>query len=110
MANELAYADEWADDARAAGADYNVARGIVQARATLNHPVYLGIVTAVVYDSKTDRYIVKFSEGSSAKATNDAAEFLLTHSFSIGMRPTVYAHMQDGAIDGVLLLFLSRES
>jgi hypothetical protein len=109
MSHVLAYADEWADEARRTeSADYAAAVAAVQARARANHPTYFGIITAVVYNDKSDRYIVKFGEGSSVKAMDEAAEFLLTHAFGHGMRPTVYGHMASGVLDGVLLLFLSR--
>jgi hypothetical protein len=120
-ANIVAYATDWANEARATGADYKAAYAAVQQykaayaavqqRARAEHPVYLGTVTAVTYNDKTDRYVVKFGEGSTAKATNDVAEFLLTHALGSthSARPTVYAHFTDGLIDGALALFLARD-
>lgn len=109
MTNVIAYADDWAAEARAAGEDYKQVRATVQDRATAEHPIYLGMVTGVTYDSKTDRYIAKW-DVSSAKVSNDVAEFMLREIYSAKRtaRPTVYVHMTDGVIDGALLLFLSR--
>jgi hypothetical protein len=110
--NTIAYANEWADEARKGGASYDEARAAIQQRALADHPVYLGIVNGVNYDSKNDRYVVKFGT-SSAKATNDAAAFLIQHAVSKGAigqaLPTVYAHITEGAIDAVLLLFIYRQ-
>lgn len=107
--NVVVYADDLASEIRQTTSDYKAVSAGVQARATAFHPVYLGMVTSVNYLEKSDRYVVKFSD-SSAKVTDDVAEFLLTEVFrSTRMaRPTVYAHMSGGVIDAVLLLFLSR--
>jgi hypothetical protein len=109
--NTIAYASEWADEARAAGGDYNTVRASIQDRATKDHPTYLGIVTKIVYNDKTDRYIVHHGDGDTSKATMAAALFLKQENAhpSRTMRPTVYAHFDaEGSIDSVLLLFLSR--
>ena len=107
-----AYADEWAQSARIQGMHYDQVRALIQERATQGHPMYLGIVSSVNYLEKTDRYVIKFGSGpSTAKITNEAAQFLLCEAWPHGeqvARPTVYAHMTDGVIDSVLLLFVSR--
>lgn len=115
--NAIAYADEWAEEARTAaraaassdGAswDYNAVRAAIQARIAADYPMYLGIVTSVTYNEKVNRYVIKF-DTSSARITNDVAAYLLTEGNRASMKPTVYAHMADGVIDAVLLLYLSR--
>jgi hypothetical protein len=107
MEHIIAYADEWGAEARTSGLSYERVRAEVQRKALEHTPIYLGIVEAVTYDSKTDRYVLKFNK-SSARCTNDVAEFLLTHGINKPTLPTVYAHMADGTIDQVLLLFISR--
>lgn len=109
--NVVVYANELAEEARAAGADWQEARKQVQKRALENHPTYIGMVTAVTHNDKTDRYMVKFDHGT-LKATNEVAIFLLTEVFHVTNqgRPIVYAHIDDqGVMDGVLLMFLTRE-
>jgi hypothetical protein len=107
----ILYADELAAEARERGESYKEAREYVQTKALSQHPLYLGMITSVNYDSKTDRYVVKF-DGGTVKATNDVAKFLLTEVFNPMQqaRPVVYAHMnQEGAVSSVLLLFVSRQ-
>ena len=71
-----------------------------------HYPVPLAIVTTITYDTKTDRYVVKFSNGT-AKASADVARFLLQHAFEQVARPYVYAHMtDDGTVDAVFLRFI----
>lgn len=108
--NVIAYASEWADEARKAGGSYDTVRKAVEDKALENHPVYLGMVTRITYNEKVDRYVVKYGpDDNTAKCTTDVAVFLMrevSHP-SRSMRPTVYAHFNDeGAIDGALLLFL----
>jgi hypothetical protein len=104
----ICYADELAAQAYAeSGADYNARRAYVEQEAMKDTPTYLGIIHSVVYSDKTDRYVLKFEAGS-AKTTHDVAAFLLTHAFSRAARPTVYAHMTEGSVDDVTLLFVSR--
>lgn len=109
MKHRIVYADELAQEARRLNLDWALVSESVQRQAMAEHPVYLGMITSVTYDTKTDRYVVKFGQ-SSAKLTDDTAEYLLTHVFSVTTtaRPTVYAHMTKGTIDSVLLLYLSR--
>lgn len=106
--NTIAYADEWAAEARAEGKDYNAVRLQIQGRAMKDHPIVLGMVTHVNYDAKSDRYIAKFGPGSTARVSVPVAEFLLLHAEGGGQKPVVYAHMHAGVIDSVLLLFLTR--
>jgi hypothetical protein len=107
--NVIVYADELAAEARTIGGDYKAVSAHVQTRATAEHPMYLGMVLGVNYLEKSDRYVVKFGT-SSAKVTAEVAQFLLTEVFSAqrSARPSVYAHMTEGTIDAVLLLFVSR--
>ena len=106
--NTIAYADEWAAEAREAGKDYNEVRREIQDRALEEHPILLGIVTHVNYDAKSDRYIIKNGTGSTVRVSIAVAEFLLTQNELGGMKPTVYARMKAGTIDSVLLLYLTR--
>lgn len=109
--NKIVYADEMAAEARATGMNYNEVRAKLQADAIAEHPIYLGIVDAVNYIDKSDRYVAKFDK-SSARLSTSAAEFLLQHALGSSrttMRPTVNAHSENGIIDAVLLTFLSRE-
>lgn len=114
MDNTVAYADEWAQEARNAGKDYALVRGEIQTRSTEHTPMYLGVCTGVTYDSKNDRYTAKFGRStpsgfSTVKVTDEVAQFLLTHQRNgSNAVPTVYAHMTKGTIDLVLLMFLSR--
>lgn len=105
MENMIRYADEEVTQARTIED-----RRAVMAAAMAAYPVYLGMVQAVTYDAKTDRYVAKCHEGSSARLTSAVAEFLLIHVNDPGrrMKPMVYAHMADGAVDAVSLLYLSR--
>jgi len=107
--SRIAYADEWAADARALGLDYNAVRAQLERNANADTPIYLGICNAVVYSDKTDRYSARFDKNV-LRVTNEVAKFLLTNRAipSFGPAPTVNAHMTDGVIDAVLLLFLSR--
>lgn len=112
MSNVIAYAADWADEARAAGQDYNAVRALVQQRSLADHPTHLGMVDRINYLEKSDRYVVKTGNGDTFKLTNDAAIFLIRENAhpSRSMRPSVYAHFNDsGEIDSVLLLFISRE-
>lgn len=116
MESKIVYASELADQARAKGGSYSEAAKHVRTEVLKDHPIHLSIVTAVDFDSKTDRYVVKFagygqSKSSSAKVTNEVAEFLLRERWhpARSAAPDAYAHMTDGKIDSVLLLFLSRE-
>ena len=104
--NRFVYSDELAAVARETGLPYNEIWPKIEAEVRADHPIYLGIVDAVVYVAEKDRYVAKFGK-SSARIANDAATFLLTHAFNHA-KPTVYARMTDGIIDGVLLMFLSR--
>jgi hypothetical protein len=108
--NRIAFADEWADEARAAGkterAD-NAEMIELRRRALERTPTYLGICNGVHYDSKGSTYIAKF-EGASLKVTDDVAEYLLTNKTHNTMLPTIYARMEKGVIVEVLLLFVSR--
>lgn len=112
---QIAYANEWADEARAAGGDYAAVRAEIQRRATADTPMYLGTVTSINCDTKTDRYVAKVANGhttSTVKLTNETAAFILTNGMPNAYRtmlPSVYARMTDGVIDDVLLLFLSRD-
>lgn len=77
----------------------------------LTHPVHLGIIHAVKYDPKVDRYVALFGQ-SSAKLIAQVAEYLLMKQAvatgSSGPQlPDVYAHMTEGAIDGVVLVFVT---
>jgi hypothetical protein len=78
----------------------------IQAHIEKTYSICLGLVKAVVYDTRTDRYVVKFGQHS-AKATNSAAEFLLRelNKAQRSQQPTVYARMRDGSISNVYLLF-----
>jgi hypothetical protein len=42
-------------------------------------PVNLGYCVAVNYQDKSDRYVGKFSDGSTLKLSNEVAVFLITH-------------------------------
>lgn len=68
-------------------------------------------VTAVVYDSKTDRYTVKFN-GSSARTNADVAQFILTHL--AGAPPdggdrkpgTWFLKMEQGTVTDVIVVYV----
>jgi hypothetical protein len=119
--NKIEYADELRQAAYSAHpGDMNAwhnAAAQIHTTIRADYPVYVGIVDAVVYNDKTDRYVMKFNNSkSSAKVTNEVAEFLLAHVFpngsplaaTTGGRPTVSAAMKDGTVEAVHLLFLSR--
>lgn len=112
MENRIVWASEMAEAARAAGGDYKAVRAAVQAEAERDTPIYIGIVEGVNYNDKRDCYVahwVASAQGkSSARVTNEVATFLLTHAFSGQAKPTVYAHMDAGIVDAVLLMFVSR--
>lgn len=78
----------------------------VQQEAMKHTPIFLGIISSVTYDSKTDRYVVRFGS-STAKATNEVAEALLRelNNPARDAKPTVYAKMRDGAITNVFCLY-----
>ena len=91
----------------------DAARAEIQRQATEHTPIYLGPITSVNHYAARDCYTVKYGNSSSAKVTNEVAAYLMQYALSgrgpNQAVPTVYAHMTDGAIDAVLLLFLSRE-
>lgn len=110
MENVIVYADELAAQAREKhGTNYRDAAAHVQMVALQHHPIYLGLVNAVVYNDKTDRYVAKFGP-SSAKLSSDVAQFLLAEVWNPtrNATPTVYAHMCEGTVDSVLLMFISK--
>jgi len=113
MENSIAYAEEWGTQARSSGLSYDAARAEIQRQATEHTPIYLGPITSVNHYAARDCYTVKYGNSSSAKVTNEVAAYLMQYALSgrgpNQAVPTVYAHMTDGAIDAVLLLFLSRE-
>lgn len=77
------------------------------------YPIYLGVITKIVYDSKVDRYTAQFGEGSSVRVAVDVAQFLIQHAVAKGQfgkpLPTVHAIMEDGIVVSVTALFLSRQ-
>jgi hypothetical protein len=90
----------------------------VQATVRARYPIALGIVQRVTFDPKAECYLVHFESGflptvgpqlSTAKVTHAVAQYVLTEANGIGTElPTVYAHMENGTIDTVALLFTSR--
>ena len=111
--NKLLYSDELADEYRSQhpANHYTELWRHIQAQLLAEYPMYLGIIDGVTYDSKTDRYVIKFGK-SSAKINNEAAQYLLTWKDDpmVTTKPTIYAHMADGIIDRVAVLFLSRRA
>lgn len=108
----VAYADEWADEARAQGGDYPNVRQMIEDRATADTPIYLGVIIKVTYVSAKDHYVGHTGTGVTIRVSNAVAQFLLQHAnmnSNYGAKPTVYAKMEDGIITDVTLLFLSRE-
>lgn len=98
---------------KAHGLTFATAHVQVKADIDAEYPMGLGIVTRVTYLDKADQYVIRFGASGigthTAKVTPEVAEHLLTHGFRSGAKPFVHAHMADGLIDGVLLVYLSRE-
>jgi len=111
--NSIAYAEEWGTQARSSGLSYDAARAEVQRQATEHTPIYLGYIASVNHYAARDCYTVKYGRSSSARVSNEVAAYLMEHALSgrgpNQAIPTVYAHMTDGIIDAVLLLFISRD-
>lgn len=123
--NIIKYASEIAEEARARvvettslvpNADYAQAHKAVRDAAEKDHPVYVGLLDSVQYNEKVDKYVAKFNRSGttkidSAKISSDVAAFLLQHGRGNGNGgyPTINVHFaDDGTVDGVFLLFLSR--
>jgi hypothetical protein len=112
MENRIVYADDMWTAAHDQGvAPASIGKHIAESIAA-EFPITLGIVNAVTYNDKTDRYVVKFTADGSrlntAKVTTEVAEYLLQHAFARTAHPFVHAAMADGIITRVLLRYLSR--
>ena len=110
MAERLSvnYVEDIGDHLRKQG-QWKEAAEYVQNFMREEHSLYLGIITSVKYHPGTDRYIASNGDHS-FKVTNAVAQFLMAHTSERGVRPMpqVYAHMVDGVVHDVALLFLSR--
>jgi adenosylmethionine-8-amino-7-oxononanoate aminotransferase len=107
---KILYSDEVGTEVRAQGIrDVNQVWQRIETVVKADTPMYLGMVSAVTYSDKTDRYVAKFAENSTAKVTEEVAAYLIEHAVSKGgvgvPLPTVYAKMDSGVITDVTLLF-----
>lgn len=108
--NKIVYTEDRYTELGYSGVPSTEISQLMEKEITDEYPMYLGIVNAVNYDTKTDRYIAKIDK-SSVKVTNGVAQFLLQHAIigrAYGPLPTVYARMSGGEIVEVCLRFLSK--
>jgi hypothetical protein len=75
--------------------------------ALAGYDAYFGIIDSVIYNDKTDRYVIKHMYGS-AKCTDDVAAFLLANAFGKQSSPTCNAVISKGEVNAVVLRYLSK--
>lgn len=100
--------DKFETDTQVRYAQYSASVKRLMGELLDGYDQYLGIIEAVTYNDKTDRYVIKHQHGT-AKCSDDVAQYLLQHAFGKRMKPTVNVQMVKGTVEAVVLHFLEEE-